>query len=140
MYKRQDQQFLEDLGKATGVKVRIDDITNNNRTEGQYSIRTLPDGSKMTVIDTGQDVFKGVAPKDYPKVAKRVIMENFVGKNLPVGEYDLGAVAKRTAGEYVHPPGTIAVSYTHLDVYKRQASNPGLRYAGGTDLFRGIIQ
>ena len=28
-------------------------------------------------------------------------------RNLPVGEYDLGAVAKRTAGEYVHPPGTI---------------------------------
>lgn len=103
-----DQQFLEDLKKATGVKVRIDDITNNNGTEGQYSIRTLPDGSKMTVIDTGQDVFKGVAPKDYPKVAKRVIMENFVGKNLPVGEYDLADIRQRTAREYVYPKTPLA--------------------------------
>lgn len=53
-----DQQFLEDLGKATGVKVRIDDITNNNGTEGhvrgagsrnrQFSVRE--EGNNYVVV------------------------------------------------------------------------------------------
>ena len=67
-----------------------------------FSVSQLSDGTKYVEVDTEQEQFAGLKPKQMLEKAQQIIRSKFVGKNLP---YDGGTarVDNRTAGEYSHP-------------------------------------
>nr|DAO57977.1 MAG TPA: hypothetical protein [Caudoviricetes sp.] len=72
----------------------------NNKA--RYSIQTDSNGKKYVNVDTDQHIFEGVEPKEYHKIARKYILENFRGKII--GENDSRAfVNKRSAEEYAYP-------------------------------------
>lgn len=72
----------------------------NNKS--QYSIQTDSNGKKYVNVDTDQHIFEGVEPKEYHKIARKYILENFRGKII--GENESRAfVNKRSAEEYAYP-------------------------------------
>lgn len=72
----------------------------NNKA--QYSIQTDSNGKKYVNVDTDQHIFEGVEPKEYHKIARKYILENFRGKII--GENESRAfVNKRSAEEYAYP-------------------------------------
>lgn len=76
----------------------------------RFSIQTLANGKKIVVIDSGQELFEGVDPKDYRKVARKFIRETYKGKTLPLGERDLARITKKLGGEYTYPSTRIGVN------------------------------
>lgn len=72
----------------------------NNKA--RYSIQTDSNGKKYVNVDTDQHIFEGVEPKEYHKIARKYILENFRGKII--GENESRAfVNKRSAEEYAYP-------------------------------------
>lgn len=59
------------------------------------------DGKPIVVIDTDQDIFEGVAQKDYPKVARRYMLDKFQGNVYPVGTSN-AYVNRRSIEEYAY--------------------------------------
>lgn len=59
------------------------------------------DGKPIVVIDTDQDIFDGVAQKDYPKVARRYMLNKFQGNVYPVGTSS-AYVNRRSVEEYAY--------------------------------------
>ena len=76
--------------------------TTQNQGKAQYSIQTDSNGKKYVNVDTDQHIFEGVEPKEYHKIARKYILENFRGKII--GENESRAfVNKRSAEEYAYP-------------------------------------
>ena len=59
------------------------------------------DGKPIVVIDTDQDIFDGVAQKDYPKVARRYMLNKFQGNVYPV-RTSSAYVNRRSVEEYAY--------------------------------------
>lgn len=93
-------QQLQDMGLT---RAEAENLVNSQRPEREYSIRELPNGERVTVVDTRQDVFDHAKPSEYPRIARKEILEHFKGQTLPLGENDLARVTRNTAGEYTHP-------------------------------------
>ena len=93
-------QQLQDMGLT---RAEAENLVNFQRPEREYSIRELPNGERVTVVDTRQDVFDHAKPSEYPRIARKEILEHFQGQTLPLGENDLARVTRNTAGEYTHP-------------------------------------
>lgn len=76
--------------------------TTQNQGKAQYSIQADSNGKKYVNVDTDQHIFEGVEPKEYHKIARKYILENFRGKII--GENESRAfVNKRSAEEYAYP-------------------------------------
>ena len=98
-----DYDYAPDMEYVTPEGVRFSggevEIPQNNIV---FSKASFPDGKQYTKIDVGQELFEGVTENDYPKIAKKIIMEKFGGK--VIGEGDKRAfVNSNTAGEYAYP-------------------------------------
>lgn len=76
--------------------------TINNLFKNKFSIQQDSNGNKYVNVDTNQDIFNGVNPKDYSKVAKQYILDNFREKGINFGEENID-VSSRTAKEYAYP-------------------------------------
>lgn len=85
-------------------------------------IRTLPDGEKVTVIDTDQDRFEGIPVSAYSAVARRILLEKFKGQVLPLGENDLARFRGKQAGEYAYPRTRYAVNSVEYKAKMRAAA------------------
>ena len=99
---RTEKLYQKALNSVNGQK-------NNASGETQYRIETLPDGEKITVIDTEQDVFDGKPVQTYSAIARKVLLEKFKGQVLPLGENDLVRFKAKQAGEYTYPSNPIDV-------------------------------
>ena len=99
---RTEKLYQKALNSVNGQK-------NNASGETQYRIETLPDGEKITVIDTEQDVFDGKPVQTYSVIARKVLLEKFKGQVLPLGENDLVRFKAKQAGEYTYPSNPIDV-------------------------------
>ena len=103
MQQSPDYDYAPDMEYVTPEGVRFSggevEIPQNNIV---FSKASFPDGKQYTKIDVGQELFEGVTENDYPKIAKKIIMEKFGGK--VIGEGDKRAfVNSNTAGEYAYP-------------------------------------
>ena len=85
-------------------------------------IRTLPDGEKVTVIDTDQDRFEGVPVSAYSAVARRILLEKFKGQVLPLGENDLARFKAKQSGEYAYPSKPLDVHSVEYEAKMRAAA------------------
>ena len=72
----------------------------NRLADVRMSIQNV-DGKQIVVIDTDQDIFDGVAQKDYPKVARRYMLDRFQGNVYPVGTSN-AYVNRRSIEEYAY--------------------------------------
>ena len=85
-------------------------------------IRTLPDGERVTVIDTDQDRFEGVPVSAYSAVARRILLEKFKGQVLPLGENDLARFKAKQSGEYAYPSKPLDVHSVEYEAKMRAAA------------------
>lgn len=76
-------------------------VQSNTASQPKYSIRTDASGNKYVNVDTDQNIFEGVDPRQYSKIANQYILEHFRGK--VIGDSDRAYVNKRTAEEFTHP-------------------------------------
>lgn len=69
----------------------------------RYSIQAFADGTRFVHVDTDQALFDNAKEKDYPKIARRIILHRFRGKVVG-GEKPQNAYVKtETAGEFAYP-------------------------------------
>ena len=69
----------------------------------RYSIQSFADGTRYVHVDVEQEAFEKAKEKDYPKVARRIILKRFRGKVIG-GEAPKNAYVKTsTAGEFAYP-------------------------------------
>ena len=98
---------IADSKAAKQQSVQQEQIENQKsiaeyNNKAQYSIQTDSNGKKYVNVDTDQHIFEGVEPKEYHKIARKYILENFRGKII--GENESRAfVNKRSAEEYAYP-------------------------------------
>ena len=67
----------------------------------RYSLRELPDGKKYVHVERDQHLFDGASVDQYPRIARRYIMEYYSGKVL--GDHTRAYVRKESANEFVYP-------------------------------------
>jgi hypothetical protein len=70
------------------------------------SILLKADGSRYVKVDTNQHIFDEVAERDYPKIARRYIMDNFRSEPLRLGDSDSVRITRRGADKYTSKLGT----------------------------------
>lgn len=98
-YKNQNQ-FVEDLYyKWTQAYNDMDHELNNSKN---YSIETNSDGSKYVKVDTDQDIFSGIDPKDYTKVAK-MYMQDYLRGNTQLSDNDNANIDSKGINKYTNP-------------------------------------
>ncbi len=88
----------------------------------QHRIETTPNGEKIVVVDTGQDVFEGKHPGQYAAIARRVILEKFADQTLPVSENDLAYITRKKAGEYAYPSKPLDVNSPEYNAKMKAAT------------------
>lgn len=119
--RRQARKFLSGLGIFRGKTLRARAGRGGRcckrRTRGRRgaggagaqgqdsarrSIQILPDGKRYVSVDTDQNLFEGASNNEALKIARRIILDKFQGKVLPV-ESNAALVNRRSAEEYTHP-------------------------------------
>ena len=78
---------------------------NTNNQTSRFSIQTTVDGNKYVKVDTDQDIFKGIDPKDYNKIAKMYIQDYLMGKTTLSGN-DKTIIDGKSASKYTNPGKT----------------------------------
>lgn len=78
---------------------------NTNNQTSRFSIQTTVDGNKYVKVDTDQDIFKGIDPKDYNKIAKMYIQDYLMGKTTLSGN-DKTIIDGKSANKYTNPGKT----------------------------------
>lgn len=98
----EERRFLNELQNK--FRVAYEQSFNNSEvaTNKQYSIQTKADGSQYVRIDTDQDIFDGIEPKDYNKVAKMYIQDYLMGETI-LSNDDVAIIDKRSASKYTNP-------------------------------------
>ncbi|MDR1590361.1 MAG: hypothetical protein LBS51_09255 [Oscillospiraceae bacterium] len=83
------------------------ELTTQGQTKGEqrFSIDETEDGARFVNVDTGQRLFDGVSEREYPRIARKYILDNFRNAPLQVGEDGTARVSRRSAGEYSHNAG-----------------------------------
>lgn len=97
-----------------------DNISEKIGNNSFYSIQENENG-KYVQIDTDQNIFNGVAEKDYPKIAKKYILEKYRdgNKNIALPTKEDITVTSKTANEYTHPKNKLSNQNMN---YKMKAS------------------
>lgn len=78
---------------------------NTNNQTSRFSIQTTADGNKYVKVDTDQDIFKGIDPKDYNKIAKMYIQDYLMGETTLSGN-DKAIIDGKSASKYTNPGKT----------------------------------
>ena len=87
-----------------------------------FSIEILPDGEKIAVINTDQSLFSNKPLKEFPKIARKAIMDKFKNTVLALGENDLAKVGKRSWEEYAYPSIRLNPSSKEFEAKMRAAT------------------
>lgn len=95
-------QVDSNIASSNIIPTPTENVNGKSRNR-QYSIQELPNGEKVTVVDTRQNLFEGKPQKEYAKIARREILNHFKGQVLPLGENDLARITSKTASEYAYP-------------------------------------
>lgn len=78
---------------------------NTNNQTSRFSIQTTADGNKYVKVDTDQDIFKGIDPKDYNKIAKMYIQDYLMGETT-LSDNDKAIIDGKSASKYTNPGKT----------------------------------
>lgn len=78
---------------------------NTNNQTSRFSIQTTVDGNKYVKVNTDQDIFKGIDPKDYNKIAKMYMQDYLMGKTTLSGN-DKTIIDGKSASKYTNPGKT----------------------------------
>lgn len=98
---------LENL-KYKFQKAYLENVKNSSRNnvqatnEVKYSIKTTKNGIKYIDVDTNQDVFNGINPKNYNKIAKMYINDYLRG-DTTLSESDNVIIDSTGARKYTNP-------------------------------------
>ena len=120
VFKRIYDWVVDKVNKITGNKIEKvywEDIKNKfetayrqtyqgeNSNQTRYSIQKDNNGNQYVKVDTDQDIFEGKEVKDYPKIAKQYILNQFRDgdKNINLPTKEDVTVTSKTAREYTHP-------------------------------------
>ena len=99
---RKDAQGTSPAVQADNEEVLAEDMEESNSGRVQYSIKQLEDGTPYVEVDTEQDQFNGLTPKQILLKAEKIIKEKFKGLKVNF-ENEEATVTKRTAEEYARP-------------------------------------
>lgn len=95
--------FWTDVKNKFENAYRQDYKENNNNSK--YSIQTDNNGNKYVKVDTDQDIFNGIAEKDYNKIAKMYMQDYLKGKTN-LSENDSVSVGNKGISKYTNPKQT----------------------------------
>lgn len=73
--------------QASRAQAKENTATKGGEGEARFSIKTDNDGRKYVVVDRQQGRFIGLNKAEAAKLAKEIILEEFSGQTLPLGEY-----------------------------------------------------
>ena len=108
---------IDKLNKFTGGKVEKlywqdvknkfenvykEEYKNTNKQNSKYSIQTDINGNKYIKVDTDQDIFKGIEPKDYNKIAKMYMQDYLMGETV-LSNTDNAVINGRGVNKYTNP-------------------------------------
>lgn len=111
---------IDKLNKFTGGKVEKlywqdvknkfenvykEEYKNTNKQNSKYSIQTDINGNKYIKVDTDQDIFEGIEPKDYNKIAKMYMQDYLKGETTLAGN-DKAIIDGKSASKYTNPGKT----------------------------------
>ncbi|RGD73814.1 LPD38 domain-containing protein [Anaerofustis stercorihominis] len=113
-----EKAFNKAIGEIRGINALIGKDTNKaqnslNKTaeeisEGKkttdikYSIQSDKDGNKYVKIDTDQDIFEGIAKKDYSKIAK-MYMQDYLRGETVLSKDDKAIIGRKGINKYTNP-------------------------------------
>ena len=80
------------------------------------------DGNPVTVIKTAKALFDGAPKSAYANIAKKLIMSEYAGKTLPLGENDLARITKASGGEYGYPSNTLPTNSKEYNAKMRASA------------------
>ena len=101
-YKNKEQ-FVDDLMFKWEQAYRKQNKSNNSSTK--YSIQKDSNGKQFIQVDTDQNIFDGINPKDYNKIAKMYIQDYLLGKTT-LSENDTASIENKSASKYTNPGQT----------------------------------
>lgn len=80
----------------------FDSEFNNLEGGTKLSIQTDTNGNKYIKVDTDQDIFEGIAPKDYSKIAKMYMQDYLIGETK-LSNDDTAVIDKKGINKYTNP-------------------------------------
>lgn len=92
--------FWTDVKNKFENAYRQDYKENNNNSK--YSIQTDNNGNKYVKVDTDQDIFNGIAEKDYNKIAKMYMKDYLMGETS-LANNDKATIDGKSANKYTNP-------------------------------------
>lgn len=92
--------FWEDVKRK--FEVAYNEEYKGNNTSSKLSIQTDAKGNKYVKVDTDQNIFEGIAKKDYNKIAKMYIQDYLLGETNLSGN-DSAEIDSRSAKKYTNP-------------------------------------
>ena len=96
-------QFEKDLLKLQRMyEAAATQAKGNPQNTVQYSIAVDTNGNQYVKVDTDQDIFEGIAPKDYNKIAKMYIRDYLMGET-PLAENDTTVIDGKSVNKYTNP-------------------------------------
>lgn len=108
---------IDKLNKFTGGKVEKlywqdvknkfenvykEEYKNTNKQNSKYSIQTDINGNKYIKVDTDQDIFEGIEPKDYNKIAKMYMQDYLKGETI-LNKNDSVNIGSKGINKYTNP-------------------------------------
>lgn len=89
-----------------GIKDKFEKAFNaeysNSESTQKFSIQTDSQGNKYVKVDTDQDIFEGINPKDYNKIAKMYMQDYLIGKTT-LANSDSTIIDSRSTRKYTNP-------------------------------------
>lgn len=120
--KYSQEDFIRDLELKweNAYQKNKDSISKNIGNNSFYSIQENENG-KYVKIDIDQNIFDGVEEKDYPKIAKKYILDRYRDgdKSIVLPQNEEVSVTSKTAKEYTHPKNKLSNEVMN---YKMKAS------------------
>lgn len=95
-FSARNQRYLGVENASAEAQTQAAKGTDNVR----YSIQRIGE-QDVVLVDTDQNIFDGVNPKDYPKVVRRYMLDKFQGNIYPVGTSS-AYVNRRSIEEYAY--------------------------------------
>lgn len=84
---------------------QVKNTANLNPTENsdiRYSIQSDKEGNKYVKIDTDQNIFEGIAKKDYSKIAK-MYMQDYLRGETALSKDDKAIIGRKGINKYTNP-------------------------------------
>jgi len=99
---KNERLFWEDIKNKFDKAYREEYKRANNMSDTRFSIQTDEAGNKYVEIDTDQDIFEGINPKDYNKIAKMYINDYLKGETT-LAQNDKVIIDSKSANKYTNP-------------------------------------